>query len=426
MFQLLKEKLILLYTLSTGLILITVVIIILIFTERQFESKKIKSFQDNISTIVTKLQFENSISYTWLSEMEAKNHLLIHIEDNGNSLTFPGAITTPTDRELLFTQLNTLALKESIDISIYPIFFNEVRSSIFTIEGSKKDVYYGHTVIIPTSFGWKSLSILKYLPGNNASIRNQRIIFLSLGFLGIIALYIVSLNLVTKLLKPIEENNEKQTRFIASASHELRSPLSVICANNSAIPSTSLDAQKFITGIDQECKRMARLLDDMLLLASTDAKTWSVKKEQVEADTLLIETYESFLPLCKQKGHQLLLEIPEYELPIIYGDKERLQQVLSILLDNALSYTPIHKDIILRGYLTNNHLYLEVADQGIGIADEYKKLIFDRFYKVDQSRNDKQHFGLGLSIAKELIGLQGGKISIRDTMGGGSTFVIRF
>jgi signal transduction histidine kinase len=218
----------------------------------------------------------------------------------------------------------------------------------------------------------------------------------------------------------------KQTRFIASASHELRSPLSVISANNSAITTTSLETQNFMNGIDKECKRMARLIDDMLLLAATDAKTWSLKKEPVEIDTLLIETYEAFLPLCQQKELQLLLEIPEDELPSIYGDKERLHQILTILLDNALSYTPARKNIILRGYCISNYLYLEVADQGFGIADEYKKLVFDRFYRLEQSRNDKQHFGLGLSIAKELIQLQGGTISIHDTVGGGSTFVIRY
>jgi len=171
---------------------------------------------------------------------------------------------------------------------------------------------------------------------------------------------------------------------------------------------------------------MAKLIDDMLLLASTDAKTWSVKKELVEIDTLLIETFEAFLPVCQQKNHPLFLEIPEDQLPIIKGDRERLQQVLTILLDNALAYTPVHKNIILRGFHVKNHLYLEVADQGNGISDECKKLVFDRFYRVDQSRNDKQHFGLGLSIAKEIILLHGGNISIHDTVGGGSTFVICF
>jgi len=426
MFKSLKEKLILLYTLSTGLILSVVIIFILIFIERELEVKRLEVFQNNINTIENKLQFENTISDTWLSQMEVKNSLLIHIEDNGNHLAFPGVLSPPTDRTQLFDQLNALALVERIDISAYPIFSNKIKSSIYTIKGFQKEIYYGCVVVIPTSFGWRSLSLLQYLPSYHSSIRNQRIKFLLLCLLGIFALFLVNLCLVTRMLKPIEENNMRQTRFIASASHELRSPLSVICANNSAIASTLPKMQKFINCIDKECMRMAKLIDEMLLLASTDANTWTVKKAPVETDTLLVETYETFLPLCLQKERPLLLEIPEDELPVIYGDKERLQQVLAILLDNALSYTPTHKNIILRGYHTNNHLYLEVEDQGIGIEDKFKKLVFDRFYRVDQSRTDKQHFGLGLSIAKELIQLQGGKISVHDTVGGGSTFVIRF
>lgn len=242
---------------------------------------------------------------------------------------------------------------------------------------------------------------------------------------GIAALFFVSVLFVTNMLKPIKESQEKQSRFIAAASHELRSPLSVICANNSAIASVTNDSQKFIEGIDKECKRMGRLINDMLILASADAKSWEIKKEPVETDTLLIETYEAFLPLCLQKDHSLSLELPEEALPAIISDKERLKQVLLILLDNALAYSPNNKDIILRSYTNNHFLYLEVQDHGVGIADKDKKLIFDRFYRLDPSRNEKQHFGLGLSIAKEIIQLLGGKLTVRDTEGGGATFSIR-
>jgi hypothetical protein len=205
MFKLLKEKLILLYTLTTGLILIIVIVIILMLTERQLESKKLDAFQININTIINKLQFENEISHTWLSQMEANNHLLIYIEDNGASLTFPGAVTAPTDRRQLLDQLNKLVLKENINIDIYPIFSSNLKSSIFAIKGIHREAYYGCTVIIPTSFGWRSLSLLKYLPNNNTSIWNQRFIFSFLGLIGILAFYVVIRCFVSKMLKPIEE-----------------------------------------------------------------------------------------------------------------------------------------------------------------------------------------------------------------------------
>jgi signal transduction histidine kinase len=156
-----------------------------------------------------------------------------------------------------------------------------------------------------------------------------------------------------------------------------------------------------------------------------DAKTWQINKEPIEIDTLLLETYEAFLPLFKQNDLSLVLNLPEDELPMIYGDKDRLKQILAILLDNALSYTPSGKKVALHGFVLGSYLHIEVEDQGIGIPDIDKKLIFDRFYRVDKSRNDKKHFGLGLCIANELVQRQGGKISIRDTEGGGATFVLR-
>jgi signal transduction histidine kinase len=106
------------------------------------------------------------------------------------------------------------------------------------------------------------------------------------------------------------------------------------------------------------------------------------------------------------------------------ADKDRLTQILGILIDNALSYSPKESTITLRPYQKKNVFLLEVEDHGIGISREQKKYIFNRFYQADPARNDTSHFGLGLSVAKELTELMGGKINVKDTLGGGSTFVI--
>lgn len=425
MYKSLRNKLVLLYTISTGLILITVMIIILTTTERELEDKRLEAFVNHGNTIISKLQTENKVKHSWLSQLEAEYNLLIQIEDNGSPISFKGVLRSQTDRSLLMKQLTDRALEEGIDVGRNPVFFNEVKSSIYTIKGEKDEVYYGLVDIIPTATGWRSLLLLQYLPNYHSLIIRQRILYSLLGLAGIFALFLVSLRFVSKMLKPIEENNRRQTTFIAAASHELRSPLSVIMANNAAITTSTPEAQIFHKGIDAECKRMARLIDDMLLLTCMDAKTWQMNKEQIEIDTLLIETYEAFLPLFRQNNLSLILDLQEEELPIINGDKDRLKQILTILLDNALSYTPPGKNVTLRGYVLNSHLNIEVEDQGIGISDEEKKLVFDRFYRADQSHNDKKHFGLGLCIANELVQRLGGKISIRDTKGGGATFVLR-
>lgn len=426
MFRSLRNKIVLLYSVSTGLILMIVMIILLILSEKELEEKRLETFQSYENTIINKLQFENTLKHSWLSQLELQNNLSIQITDNGKPLRFLGAFLPPTDREQLMDRLTALAQEEGIDVNKNPIYFHMSNSSVFTIKGSHKDVYYGCAYILPTTSGWRSLLLIQYVPNYYSTLRNQRIMFCLLGLAGLIALFTVSFCFVSRMLKPIEENNRRQTEFVAAASHELRSPLSVIRADLAAIPAVTPESDRFLTGIEKECKRMARLIDDMLLLASIDVKSWHIKKEPVETDTLLIETYEAFYPLFLQKERVLSLELPEYELPVIHGDKERLQQIFAILLDNALSYTPAHQTVKLRGFVSDCHITLEVEDHGIGISDKDKKYIFDRFYRVDQSRNDKQHFGLGLSIAKELVQLQEGKLQVRDTIGGGATFTLRF
>jgi OmpR-family two-component system manganese-sensing sensor histidine kinase len=425
MYRSLRNKLVLLYTISTGLILIIVMIIILIVAEKELKEKRLEAFINHGSTISNKLKFDNTVKHSWLSQLESKNNLLIQIEDNGSPISFRGVLPSSSDRDLLMKQLIDLALEEGIDTGKNPIFFNEAKSSIYTIKGEKNEIYFGLAVIIPTATGWRSLLLLQYFPNYYSLIINQRILYSLLGLAGIISLFLVSLCFVSKMLRPIEESNRKQTTFIAAASHELRSPLSVILANNTAISTTTAQDQIFHKGIDKECKRMAHLIDDMLLLTCMDAKTWLIHKEPIEIDTLLVETYEAFLPLFKQNDLSLVLKLQEDELPIIYGDKDRLKQILAILLDNALSYSPPRKKVFLNGFVSNCYLNIELEDQGIGITDTDKKLIFDRFYRADKSRNDKKHFGLGLCIANELVQRHGGKISIRDTEGGGATFVIR-
>lgn len=105
-------------------------------------------------------------------------------------------------------------------------------------------------------------------------------------------------------------------------------------------------------------------------------------------------------------------------------DRERIEQVLSILLDNALSYTPENGRICLSLAGTSDRPTIRVSDNGIGIPDSEKESIFDRFYRCDKAHKDKMHFGLGLCIAQEIIHMHKGKIWVEDTPGGGATFVI--
>lgn len=420
----LRKRLTILYSVSTGIIITAMVIITLIFSISQLNQQNKDLFSENINILVNQLQRENAISHSFISQLESKNNLIIYIEDNNIPLSYEGFWSPATDRKWLIQKTKELAQEEGIDSSTYPFTTSIVNSSIFKFNGYKKEVYIGGVTIIPSAKGWRTLVLVRYLPNEYTQKIRLFLLFAFIDGIGLLLLFIVSWILMGKVLKPIEESRKKQTEFVAAASHELRSPLTVISASVSAILVDTSQIPHFVSGIESECKRMARLIDDMLILASADAKTWSVNKKQIDIDTFLIETFELFLPLCHNKKQHLYLEFLEENPISVLGDEQRLFQAITILLDNAMSYTPVGGKIVLRAYNKLNLVCLEVEDNGIGIPDEFKELVFDRFYRKDSSRNEKSHFGLGLSIAKELIILHGGIIYIKDTKGGGSTFVI--
>ena len=419
-----RKRLILLYTCSTGLILTAVIIFVAVITDKQLSRSQLNAFQNNYITINQNVQRNQVISNLWMAELETKNQLIIHIEDNGVPFLFQGAWEVPTERQLLIKQLKELALEDNISTNIRPISMNEVQSRVYEITGNKNDNYLGEVFIVPADKGFRSVVVLQYISGNAFSVLKQRLLLVLLDCLGIAALFLVSSWMVNKSLKPVEESRRRQTEFIAAASHELKSPLAVIRANASAVMVEPERAEHFTKGIEKECSRLAALIEDMLLLASVDARSWKIRKEILDMDTLLIEVYDLFYPFCKEQGKDLQLKLQDDILPKAEGDRERVKQILAVLIDNAVTYTAEKDTILLLGYVKKNRIYLEVEDHGPGVAPEKKNEIFERFYRADKARKDKTHFGLGLSIARELTELHGGSIAVSDTKGGGATFTV--
>lgn len=426
MIRKLQRRLTLLYTLTTGLILAAILFIILLIGEQSLHTKDEDEFQRNILELSTKLQYDSSISQSWLIQMEAENQMIIHIEENAVPFLFQGTITTDTPRDELIGSVKEKALKEQINTDLPPVSTSYQKSSIFSVKGQKNDSYLAFVYVIPTKTGgFKSLMLLHDTAPVKAQIFWQRIIFLAAGLTGLCAIFAVSWIFVGQSLKPLEENKKKQNEFIASASHELRSPIAVIQAASSAIIAEPSKALHFSSTILKECRRMGRLVNDLLILASADTKGWQVSLEAVDMDTLLLEVYEQYEPLCLSEGLRLKLSLPEDSLPLIQGDKSRLSQILSILLDNAVAYSSFQDPVIeLQAVCSRKTLRICVIDHGRGIPDSEKAQVFDRFYRADSSRKDKTHYGLGLSVAKELAHLHDGELILADTPGGGCTFAL--
>lgn len=420
----LRRRLTLAYTSATWLVLTAVLLVVLFITESQLTERNLQTFQNQVDSIVNKLETEKSISTTWLAQMEAGGGLMIHIEENGYPFFFSGAWTAPTPRETLMAQVQALALAEEINPAVFPLFAERRSSSILSVTGETGEAYHAMVTVLPREKGWMSLTVIKYDPASLAQRRQTRLFLAAFDLAALFLLLLVNWRFIGKSLKPVEESRRKQTDFVAAASHELRSPLAVIRASASAIGEDPADRAVFQSRIDAECRRMGRLIDDMLLLANADASNWSIRKEAVDMDTLLIETYERYLPLCREAGIHLDISLPETALPQSMGDRERLQQILAVLLDNAKSYTPAGGRITIRAGVKGRKLRIEVADTGVGIPEAVRPHIFERFYRAEASRSSKDHFGLGLSVAMELMQLHGGTIDFYDTPGGGTTFVL--
>ena len=256
-------------------------------------------------------------------------------------------------------------------------------------------------------------------------ILGQRFRFFLINLAACLLLSLFSFFFTGRLLAPIIESRQKQTAFVAAASHELRTPLAVILSAAECCRDATVEKQTgFLDTIRQEGAILTSLVNDMLTLSASDTQRLPFHPAPVELDTLLINTYEAFEPLAADKKLTLTISLPEDALPLCHADADRLSQLLSILLSNAISYTPEGGRIDLALLSQKNHFCLTVADTGIGIPPEDQTKIFDRFYRAEKSRSAKGHFGLGLSIALEIVKIHNGTIRVDSRPVGGSIFTV--
>lgn len=181
---------------------------------------------------------------------------------------------------------------------------------------------------------------------------------------------------------------------------------------------------------------MSNLVQDLLLLSSIDGGTWELTKTPVDIFTLMITVYEKYETLYKKNDMKLNLNLKNDSYPQFHADKNRVEQILGIVLDNAVHYGNSGSAVNFTAEIENNFIPLgengiksvvfTVCDYGQGIKDEDKPFIFDRFFQADKSRTHTGHYGLGLSIAYELVKMHKGNIELSDTPGGWCTFRIIF
>lgn len=410
-------------SLITSGILILMAIASLVISERGLTRNSYERFLNNGNSCAAYLETQNVLSHKWILEAKREYGVELRILNNGKRLFFDKLNEESQAGNSVEDMLAEAARisKEEQGLDVEYTGSISLPKEVYFETGN----FYACTALIPKGNGVLSLVLVYPLDRLKGQIFHQRALWGVMVLIAVLALVVFSWLFTGKMLQPLEANQKKQTQFIAAASHELRSPLAVILSSVQAIEADPGECRHFLSAIKNEGNRMSRLIGDMLVLANADNKSWSIMKSPCELDTLLLETYERYEPLLLKKEISMNVELPDEPLSPCRCDGGRISQVQGILLDNGASYVPAGGKIRLGVEEKEKYFRIYVEDNGPGISDENKDAVFQRFYRADSSRRDKQHFGLGLCIAKEIVTLHHGSIRIEDTKGGGTTFVVR-
>lgn len=428
MLHLLRFRLTVVCTVSTAFILSAMAGASLFVSIQHLNKRGEISFSSDVNTVLYYIQSQKVLSHKWFSQTENNSNILLYLEDNGFPLLFHGT-TGKNQRDPLIDMSKSIAIdKYGLDLTQPPASSTQSEKVIFRVTSPDKTDYYAAALSIPMKTSWIGVIILKSKEEEQQQILSLSWIFAGLVLLAVLGLGVFAWIFTGKAIQPIRKSQQKQSEFISAASHELRSPLAVIQTSISAmVQAPPPKAKRFGETITQECVRMSRLVNDLLLLAGADSGRWSVRREDTDMETLLLNAAESYEVICHQKGIRLLVNCPEGNLPLCRYDSQRINQVLSILLDNAACYTPSGGKVELSIVFVQSgrpHIKISVADTGPGVPEDQKEAIFERFYRADSSRTKKEHYGLGLSIASEIIALHKGKLYVEDGVEGGAVFII--
>ncbi|WP_119069486.1 sensor histidine kinase [Rubrobacter indicoceani] len=249
---------------------------------------------------------------------------------------------------------------------------------------------------------------------------------LGLGGLGLGA--IGGLLLAGRAVRPARDSFERQRVFIADASHELKTPLTLIRADAEVLR-RSLERngdQLLADDILSEVDRMNAILSDLLLVARLDAGKLDLKREVFDLSQTILKVAERFRSRAEAGG--VALETPGEDRLLALGDDARTEQVLAVLVDNALTYTPPGGTVSVLARRTGAEAEATVRDAGAGIAEDHLPHVFERFYRADSARTPGSGggvgggTGLGLAIARDLARAQGGDLCAGNAPGGGASF----
>ena len=308
-------------------------------------------------------------------------------------------------------------------------FDKENLNEIYTASINSEFYYRGINRIRINSVGEKEyVQILVNVDGEIQSLSNTLRTLIITTIIMVLISIIISYILSKRTLKPIIESWNRQTEFVQNASHELRTPLTIIQAKQELLlqePNKKIiDKSQDITVCLNETRRLSKMIKELMTLARADSNKLEINKEKTDIDNLIKVVTEPYIEMANMQDKSVDLKLNfNKEIEV---DKNKISELLIIILDNAIKYTAEGESITIFTQSRDNKLVLEIADTGIGISKEALKHIFDRFYREDKARSrETGGTGLGLSIAQTIVNYHNGSIKILQNEPKGTKVIIK-
>ncbi|MFT8871771.1 MAG: ATP-binding protein [Sporolactobacillus sp.] len=300
-----------------------------------------------------------------------------------------------------------------------------------TIVEKYTDNYAYHVFSRNVTVDHEKLTVSSIVLVNTEKGLLQRLLFIIIDstICGALLSVAVGFLLAKRALRPIQAAWDKQSRFVADASHELRTPLSILQLKIEGLlrrPKERIqETGEDIAVMLEETRRLSKLIGHLLTLARSDADRLEVVSAPVDLGQLIHKVTEPFAEMAEFNDKQFAVELTADPL-IISGDAQRLHQLLIILLDNAMKFTPRGGIIRVTCRREPKGACLSVANTGSLIAEKDLPHLFERFYQADRARSDHHGTGLGLSIAEWIVVKHRGKIDVSSRRDSGTVFTVRF
>ncbi|MBK5444202.1 cell wall metabolism sensor histidine kinase WalK [Peribacillus sp. TH24] len=335
----------------------------------------------------------------------------------------PSVIVWGPDETIIEPRLSEDHFFKVNEQQFFPEIFDEIEE--ISVNGY---TYRALSTKVDTEYGEMAVQFIRNVDTEKEMLDRLLLILFVGGGIGSLVAVGAGYLLAGRALIPVKKSWDQQQQFVSDASHEIRTPLAVIQSRADLLfqsPNATIEEKAVdISIISKEVRRLNKLVNGLLTLTRTDSNQMEVKKANFFLDDLLLEIVEQYTDIASFEEKTITSYTPNQV--VFLGDKERIHQLLVILVDNAMKFTDEGGVISISCVKNSSSIILSVEDNGKGIPQEEIPKIFNRFYQIEQSRSANEGSGLGLSIAKWIVNTHQGTIKVTSEPNTSTRFEITF